>query len=184
MLRVSSRLALLVLLMAQPLLAQENGTTVTLTVSPSFVHFPAIGGHFPAAVARLSVGRTFTRVIGGDVSVFALMPLGGAAAQAGCPPATKCISTATPSLLSGITTSLFAFLGQSPLRVSGGVGAVGASGGEGFENRSSLATVIGIDWVPQTRNRFAPTFAVRVVQLASPIAGARTLLIPGIGLSF
>lgn len=164
--------------------AQETGTTVTLTVSPSFVNFPGTGGHFGAAVARLSVSRPFTRMTGGEISVFALAPLGGADAQPGCPQGTKCISTSTPSLLSGVLASLFAYAGESPLRLSAGIGAVGASGGEGFENRSSLAGLAGVDWVPRTNNQFAPTFGIRIVQLSSPIAGARTLLLPGMGLSF
>ena len=167
-----------------PVGAQEAGTRITLTVSPSFVHFPGVGGHFGAAVAQLSVSRDFTRMTGGEISAFALAPLGGASAQAGCPQGTKCISTSTPTLLSGVLTSLFAYAGESPLRVSAGVGAVGASGGEGFANRSSLAGLVGFDWLPRTNNRFAPTFAVRVVQLSSPIAGARTLLLPGMGLAF
>ena len=164
--------------------AQDTGTTVTLTVGPSFVNFPGAGGHFGAAVARLSVTRGFNRMTGGEMSAFALAPLGGASAQAECPPATKCISTSTPSLLSGVLASVFAYAGESPLRVSVGVGAVGASGGEGFQNRSSVAGLAGLDWVPRTSNQFAPTLALRIVQLSSPIAGARTLLLPGLGLSF
>jgi hypothetical protein len=167
-----------------PLGAQETGTTVTLTVGPSFVNFPGAGGHFGAAVARLSVSRDFSRMTGGEISAFALAPLGGASAQPGCPQGTKCLSTSTPNLLSGVLASLFVYAGESPLRMSVGVGAVGASGGEGFENRSSVAGLAGLDWLPRTNSQFAPTLAIRIVQLSSPIAGARTLLLPGLGLSF
>ena len=187
MLRSISLLLLAVMLATVPnvpLDAQETGTRFTLTVSPSFVNFPGTGGHFGAAVAQLSVSRDFTRMAGGEISAFALAPLGRASALPGCPQGTKCISTSTPSLLSGVLTSLFVHAGESPLRVSAGVGAVGASGGEGFENRSSFAGLVGLDWLPRTNNRFAPTFAVRLVQLTSPIAGARTLLLPGLGLTF
>lgn len=167
-----------------PLGAQETGTTVTLTVSPSFVSFDGFGGSFGAVVARLSVSRDFTRMTGGEVSAFTLAPLGGASSQPGCTVGSTCQSRSTPSVLSGVLTSLFVYAGETGLRAAAGVGAVGASGGQGLENRSSVAGLVGLDWVPRSNNRFAPTFAVRLVQLSRPIAGARQLLLPGIGLSF
>jgi hypothetical protein len=166
------------------LAAQQTGTTITLTVSPTYVNFPEVGGQLGAAVARLGVSRDFTRLAGGEVSVFALAPLGGVAAQPGCPQSTKCISLATPDLLSGALTSLFAYAGESGLRFSAGVGTVGASGGEGFENRSSFALLAGADWIPRTTRRFAPTLGVQLLRLSSPVAGARHLLLPGAGVRF
>jgi hypothetical protein len=164
--------------------AQETGTTVTLTVSPSYVNFAGFGGGFGAAVARLSVSRGFTSLTGGELSVFALAPLGGATSIPGCVPEVPCRTTTTPSLLSGFLTSAFLDAGDTGLRLTLGVGGVTASGGEGFPHRSSGAAVVGLDWLPNTTNRFAPTIAVRLVQLASPIAGARQLLLPGVGLRF
>ncbi|HEX6317166.1 MAG TPA: hypothetical protein VFZ73_19985 [Gemmatimonadaceae bacterium] len=171
-------------MVAAPLNAQETGTTVTLTVSPSYVNFDGFGGGFGAAVARLSVSRGFTSRTGGELSVFALAPLGGATSIPGCVPGAVCRTTTTPSLLSGLLTSAFFDAGDTGLRLSLGVGGVTASGGEGFPHRTSGAGVAGLDWLPHTTNRFAPTIAVRVVQLASPIAGARQLLLPGLGFRF
>lgn len=165
------------------LTAQESGTTVTLTVSPSFVSFADLGSG-PAAVARLSISRGFSRLTGGELSAFVLAPLGGATASPDCVVGGNCQTRSTPSLLSGVSTSVFAFVGETGLRGSIGVGAVGASGGEGLGNRGSFAGLIGLDWLPPTDNRVAPTFSFRLVQLASPIAGARQLLLPGVGLSF
>jgi hypothetical protein len=176
--------ALMVVLPGQTLIAQDAETTVTLTVGPSYVNFDGFGGGFGAAVAQLSISRGFNRMTGGEVSVFALAPLGGASSQPGCTVGTVCEARSTPSVFSGVLTSVYAYAGESGLRASVGVGAVGASGGEGLGNRSSLAGLVGLDWVPRSSNRFAPTFAFRVVQLASPIAGARQLLLPGVGLSF
>jgi hypothetical protein len=164
--------------------AQDTETTVTLTVSPSFVHFDGFGGGFGAVVTRLSVSRGFTRFTGGEVSAFALAPLGAASSQPGCVAGGTCETRSTPSLLSGLLTSVFGYAGETGLRASAGAGVVGASGGEGLGNRSSLAGVVGLDWEPRSNNRFAPTFAFRLVQLARPIAGARQLLLPGVGLSF
>ena len=183
-LRVTSMLAVVALLGVRSLAAQENETTVTLTVSPTFVNFSGFGGSFGAAVARLSVGRGFTRHTGGELSAFALAPLGGASSQPDCPALVSCQARSTPSVLSGLSTSVFGYAGETGLRASAGLGVVGASGGEGLGNRSSLAGIFGLDYVPRSDNRFVPTFAFRVVQLASPIAGARQLLLPGVGLSF
>lgn len=169
---------------AATLQAQDTGTTVTLTVSPSYVNFAGYGGGFPSAVARLSVSRGFTTTIGGELSVFALAPLGGATSIPGCVPEATCRTTTTPSLLSGVLTAAYFDAGDTGLRLSLGVGGVTASGGEGFPHRSSGAGVVGLDWLPNTTNRFAPAIAVRFVQLASPIAGARQLLLPGLGFRF
>ena len=162
--------------------AQDNETTVTLTVGPSFVDFEF--GSFGAAVARLSVSRGFTRRTGGELSTFVLAPLGRASAQPGCIPGAACETRTTPSVLFGQLASLFADAGESGLRATVGGGAIGSAGSEGFENRSSLAGLVGLDWIPRSNNRFAPTFSFRFLQLARPIAGARQLLLPGIGFSF
>ena len=176
--------AALIAFAQRSLAAQHTRTIITLTVSPTYVNFPDVGGHLGAAAARLGVSRDFTRLAGAEVSAFALAPLGGVAAQPGCPQGTKCISLATPNLVSGVLTSLFAYAGESGLRFSAGVGTVGASGGEGFENRSSVALLAGADWIPRTTSRFAPTLGIRVIGLSSPVAGARHLVLPGAGVRF
>lgn len=165
-----------------PLGAQDNETTVTLSVGPSFVNFDF--GSFGAAVARLSVSRGFTRRIGGELSTFVLAPLGKASAQPGCVPGGACETRTTPSVVFGQLASVFADAGETGLRATVGGGAVGSAGSEGFKNRSSLAGLVGLDWIPRSDNRFAPTFSFRFLQLARPIAGARQLLLPGVGFSF
>lgn len=167
-----------------PLHAQEEATTVTLSVGPSFVNFVSFGGSFPAAVAQLSVSKPFTRQTGGELSFFALAPLGSAAAVPDCPPLVSCVATQTPSLLSGALVSVFAYAGETGLRASVGGGGAFASGGEGFPHRTSPAGLVGLDWIPESRNRFIPAVNVRLVYLTSPIAGARQLLLPGLGLRF
>ena len=162
--------------------AQDNETTVTLSVGPSFVDFEF--GSFGAAVARLSISRGFTRRTGGELSTFVLAPLGRASAQPGCIPGASCETRTTPSLLFGQLASLYADAGESGLRATIGGGAVGSAGSEGFESRSSFAGLVGFDWIPRSNNRFAPTVSFRFLQLARPIAGARQLLLPGIGFSF
>jgi hypothetical protein len=169
---------------ATPAMAQEEGTTVTLSVGPSFVNFVSFGGSFPAAVAQLNVSRPFTRLTGGEVSMFALAPLGAASAVPDCLPMASCVSTTTPSLLTGALVSVFGYAGETGLRASLGGGAAFAAGGEGFPNRSTPAGVVGLDWLPQSNNRFVPTLSVRLVYLTSPMAGARQLLLPGLGLRF
>ena len=182
--RSPSLFAVIVLLAGKSLAAQDTERTVALTVSPSFVHFEEFGGGFGAAVARLSVSRAFTRLTGAEVSAFTLALLGGADDQPLCVAGSTCESRSTPSLLSGLLMSVFGYLGESGLRASVGVGAVGASGGEGLGNRSSFAGIVGLDWISRSNNRFAATVAFRLVQLASPIAGARVVLLPGVGISF
>jgi hypothetical protein len=173
---------LLAALPVQAASGQEEGTTVTLTVSPTLIRFDGFGGSFGAAVARLSVSRGFSQKTGGELSAFTLAPLGGATSIPDCVAEAYCRTLSTPSALTGALASVFGYAGD--LRASVGAGGVAASGGEGFANRSSLAGLIGLDYIPRTNNRFAPTFALRIVQLSRPIAGARQLLLPGVGLTF
>jgi len=164
--------------------AQERRTSVALTVSPSFVNFELFGGSFGAAVGGISISRNVSRLAGGELSGFALAPLGGASAQPGCPVGTPCQSRSTPSLLSGLLASALWYVGESGFQASLGAGVATASGGEGLEHTSSAAGSVGLAWTPRRSSGLAPTLGVRVVHLASPIAGARTLLLPGIGVSF
>jgi hypothetical protein len=162
----------------------QEGTTVSVTVSPSFVNFAGWGGSFGAAAMQLSIRRDFTRSVGGELTAFTLTPTGAASAIPGCVQGSSCVTRTTPSLLFGLMPSIYTWIGGSSLRLSGGFGFAGAVGGEGLENTSSLAGLLGMDWVPRSRNRMVPTLALRIVQLSSPIAGARQLLLPGLGISF
>jgi len=164
--------------------AQDSRTSVALTVSPSFVNFEAFGGTFGAFVGGLGISRDFSHVLGGELSGFVLAPLGGASSQPECPAETLCGSRSTPSLLSGLLVSALFYIGESGFQASVGAGVASASGGEGLEHTTSAAGSIGLGWTPRRSTGLSPTVAVRVVQLASPLAGARTLLLPGIGLSF
>ena len=162
----------------------QEGTTISLTISPSFVNFSGWGGSFGAAVAQLSVRRDLTSAMGAELTAFTLAPTGGATSLPGCVQGSPCETRSTPSMLVGVMPSLYAWVGGSNLRLTAGAGYAGAAGGEGLENRGSAAALLGADWVPRSRNRLAPTFAIRVVQLGSPIAGARQLLLPGVGVAF
>lgn len=187
MLRLPNSTIALVAVLATPLTqlqAQELGTTITLTVGPSLVDFGDFGGRFGAAVIRLSVSRDFNRLTGVETSLFALAPLGGMAAIAGCVTGGVCQTRSTPSVLSGAMASLFVYAGESGLRMAVGGGAVSAHGGEGFARRSTVAALVGLDLIPRSNNRFVPTLSVRLLQLSSPLAGARQLFLPGLGLRF
>jgi hypothetical protein len=162
----------------------QEGTTVSLTVGPSVVNFTGFGGSLGAAVMQLSVRRDFTRSVGGELTVFTVAPTGGYSAIPGCVQGSPCETRSTPNVLFGVMPSVYNWLGGTNLRLSAGGGFAGAAGGEGFEHRNTLAGLLGIDWVPRSRNRMVPTFAFRVVQLSRPIAGARQLLLPGVGLAF
>jgi hypothetical protein len=164
--------------------AQDTETQITLTVSPSFVDFGDFGGRFGAGVIRLSASRGFTRLTGAELSTFALAPLGGATSIPDCPPAVSCQTRSTPSVLFGSFGSLLLYAGESGLRASVGGGLVRAVGGEGLDTRSTVAGLLGLDYVPRSDNRFAPTFGVRFLQLSTPLAGARQLLLPGVGVRF
>lgn len=165
--------------------AQDTETVITLSVGPSFVDFSEVGARFGAAVVRLSVSRDFNRLTGAELSAFALAPVGGMTSTPECPVGGgDCGTRSTPNLLSGALAALRLHAGASGLSASLGGGRVTSFGGEGFDHRSSAAGLVGLDWIPQSNNRFAPTFSVRLLHLSAPIAGARQLLLPGVGLRF
>lgn len=164
--------------------AQERETVITLSAGPSVVDFGEFGGPFPAAAIRLSASTDFTRIVGAEASAFALAPLGGQTSSPDCVPGGSCQSRSSPSLLSGFLASLLLRAGESGLRGVLGGGSVSAQGGEGFSRRSTIAGLAGLDWLPRSNNRFAPTFSIRVLQLSANVAGARQLLLPGVGIRF
>jgi hypothetical protein len=167
-----------------PVQAQDDGITVTLSVSPSVIDFGNFGGRFGAGVVRLSVSKDFNRVTGAEVSTFALVPLGGMTSIPGCVPGGLCETRSTPDVLTGAIGSLFLYAGESGFRAALGGGMVSARGGQGFARRSTIAGLVGADWIPPTDNRFAPTFSVRVLRISELLAGARYLLLPGLGVRF
>jgi hypothetical protein len=158
--------------------AQETGTTVSLTVSPSVIDFGSWGGRFGAAVTRLTISRAFSDELGAELSAFAIAPAGAASAQPSCVVGASCVARTTPGLLYGIVPSLYAWAGKSDVRISAGAGVAGAGGGEGLDARNSAVGMFGVDWLPRSRNRLVPTVALRIAHLATPLAGARTLLLP------
>ena len=182
--RCCRTVALALVFLAPIASAQDGATRVTFTVSPGFITFSGFGGSFGTAVARLSVSRDFSRYAGAEVALFTVTPMGGASAQPGCVAGSSCQARTTPNALNGVMLSGYAFAGQTPLRLIAGVGAVKATGGEGFDPRSTTAGMVGLEWVSRSTRWFAPTFGVRFAQLGSPIAGARQLFLPGVGLSF
>jgi hypothetical protein len=169
---------------ALPGAAQDTGTRVTLTVSPGFVNFAGYGGGFASAVARFSVSRDFTGTSGGELAAFAVAPMGAASIQPTCLPESQCQSITSPSLLRGVMASAYAFIGGTRVRTALGGGYVSASGGEGIAQRTSAALMAGLDLVPKHRRGFVPTVGVRLLQLARPVAGARQLVLPGVGFTF
>ena len=179
-----SLLVALLVIPAATLEAQEGGTSITLSVGPSVVDFGEFGGPFPAGVVRLSASTAFTRVFGAEASAFALVPLGGQTAIPECIPGGNCQTRTSPSMLSGFLGSVLIAAGESGLRAAVGGGSVSAHGGEGFSRRSTIAGLVGLDWIPRSNSRLAPTVSVRLLQLSAPVAGAKQVLLPGVGLRF
>ena len=163
--------------------AQEYGTTKTLTVGVSAVNFDDFGGTIPAAIAQFSIDRGFSPVVGGELSAFTMFMLGGSSAIPDCPPNVSCVTRTTPNLLFGAHGSLLARAGDTGLRAVLGIGPVWSSGGEGLNESSSWSGLLGVDWVANSSGR-ALTLSARVVILDGKIAGAQTLFLPGIGITF
>ena len=181
------RSILAVLMIALPcerLNAQEHRSTRTLTVGATWVEFEDVGGSLFAALAQFSIDRGYSQVLGGELSAFALLPLGGASAIPECVVGVPCQTRSTPSLLFGGFGSLIARGGETGLRAALGIGPVWSAGGEGLENSSSFAGIAGVDWIANSGSRRALTLSARLVFLDSPIGGARQILLPSVGVTF
>ena len=182
--RFTSVLVLILAASPAALTAQERETVITLSGGPSVVDFGEFGGPFPAAVIRLSAGTDFSRTLGAEASAFALAPLGGQTSIPGCVPGGSCQTRSSPSMMSGFLASLLMYAGESGLRAAVGAGSVSAQGGEGFSRRSTIAGLVGLDWMPRSNRGWAPILSVRFMQLSAPVAGARQVFLPGVGLRF
>lgn len=157
-------------------------TIRTLTAGPSLVDFESYGGSMSAVVGWFSIARVSESLLGTEGALFLTVPLEGASAISDCPPPTSCPTRSTPSLLYGAMISGLARPGDNGLRAAFGIGGIWAAGGEGLENRSSITGHVGVDWVG--KGKYALTVTVRLLLLASPIAGARQVFLPGIGVTF
>ena len=166
--------------------AQDEGAGITLRFGPTALDFAGFGGRFGAVVGEVGFARRFGANSGADLSAFGILPMGGARAEPTCgaPVGASCAARSSPSALSGFLLSPFAFVAGSDLRLTTGVGMVAASGGEGLARRSSVALAAGVDWVPDSRSRLAPSVGIRTLRLSSAVAGVRYLLLPGVGVRF
>jgi hypothetical protein len=148
------------------------------------VDFEGWGGSLGAVLAQFSLDRGFRDVVGGELGAFALVPLGGSSAIPGCPVGLPCETRTTPNLLFGVNGSLLARAGDTGLRAAIGVGPVWATGGEGLPESVAWSALLGLDWVANSKGRFALTLSARALLLETSLAGATYLFLPGIGVTF
>jgi hypothetical protein len=164
--------------------AQRPATSLTLSTSLSTVNFAGIGGRFGAVVAQTTLVRRITDAAGVEINGFALVPGGGATADPACLPSQPCTSFSTPSAIVGSLVGPVVDVGTSGVRLSAGVGFARSTGGSGFSPRSSGAGTVAIEWRIRPRSRFSPSAGLRLATLAHPLAGARLLILPGLGVTF
>lgn len=175
----------LLLAVAMPSVAPaQSRTAIALTLGPSFIQFDGFGSSLGAAVAQVRLTRELTSHTGAEVTAFSLVPLGAVSVTPTCLPQAQCESRTTPNQLNGGFASAFVDVGESPLRVSAGYGYVSAVGGQGSGARSSGAWQVGLDWSRQRQSGLSFSAGVRALHLATPLYGARQLLLPGVGVSF
>lgn len=72
---------------------------------------------------------------------------------------------------------------DSRFRVSAGVGTLRAERVEPGATRSTTRE-LAVDVQPFGPKRWRPVVGLRVINLATPISGVRTLIAPGVGLAF
>lgn len=181
------RAALILLACAVPardVAAQRLATSVSLSTSLSSVNFDGIGGRFGAVVVQGTVARRVRANVGMELNGFALVPGGGATADPACLPAQPCESFSTPSAIVGSLVGPFVDVGTSGVRLSAGVGIARATGGSGFSPRTSAAGAVAMEWRIRPHARLSPSAGLRLATLGRPLAGARLLLLPGLGVTF
>jgi len=171
-------------LFALDLPAQRPATRVTLSAALSTVNFDGIGGRFGAVVAQATLARRVTERVGLEVNGFALVPGGGATADPACLPSHPCESFSTPSAIVGSLVGPVIDVGESGVRLSAGVGFARATGGSGFSPRGSTAGGVALEWRLRRKSRLSPSAGLRLATLGRPLAGARLLLLPGLGVTF
>jgi hypothetical protein len=164
-------------------MAQQRPTRVSLTAGLTSVDFGTWGGRLGSAVAQLGVTRSVSQAAGVDLVSFAVAPAGGVSVTPACVQGGVCESRETPSLFAGAVLAPHLRLGASPLRVAAGGGYVRAIGGAGGGGRATAATMLSVEWRPSSRGRLAPSIGVRWLRFASPVMGARQLILPGMGVA-
>ncbi len=171
-------------LSARALGAQRPATTLTLSTALSTVNFAGIGGRFGAIVAQGTLARRITDAVGVEINGFALVPGGSAVADPSCLPSQPCESYSTPSSIVGSLVGPVIGVGTSGVRLSASAGFARTTGGSGFSPLSSGAGSLAIEWRIRPRSRVSPSAGLRLVTVVHPLAGARHLFLPGLGVTF
>lgn len=179
-----SSLSLVFVSAPRTIAAQPSATSLTLSTMLSTVNFDEIGGRFGAIVVQGTLARRLRDGVGVEVNGFALVPGGGATADPSCLPSGPCRSYSTPSSIVGALVGPTLNVGPSGLRLSVSAGVARATGGDGFSPRATGAGAAAIEWAMRPQSRFSPSAGLRVATLRHRLAGARLLLLPGLGVTF
>ena len=143
------------------------------------------GGGLKAGIAALGVSMRAMRESGVTLSARALVPVEGRAAIPDCvPEAGGCKEYRTPDALFDFSAGLYTGSKDAKLRGSVAIGWLQAAGLRGAAQRSSSTVEAGGEYAPLGEGGFAPVVGLHLVYMTRSIAGARTLLIPSLGLAF
>lgn len=164
--------------------AQPPATSLTVSTMFSTVNFDGIGGRFGAVVVQGTLARRLHDGVAMEVNGFALVPGGSATADPSCLPPGPCRSVSTPSSIVGALVGPAVDLGIAGLRLSVSAGVARAVGGDGFSPRGTGAGAAALEWRMRPRSRVTPSAGLRVAALRHRLAGARLLLLPGLGVTF
>lgn len=174
---------LLIALSAQTIESQQK-TSVAFTVGPGSVRFSNFGSRTITMVAQVSVTRDVAKRTAAELSAFTAVPLQVMSVTPGCLPNSLCQSRTTPSALVGGLASALLQMGDSPLRLSAGVGRLGARGMEGPGAVATNVFQLGLEWSQEREGGMRMTAGTRAIQFATPVSGARQLILSGVGLRF
>ena len=143
------------------------------------------GGGLKAASAAIGMSMRAIRESGIRISARALVPVEGRAAIPDCvPEAGGCKEYRTPNALFDFSAGAYTGSKDGKLRVSAAMGWLHASGLRGAATQSSSTVETGAEIAPLGERGFAPVIGLHLVYVTRGVAGARTLLIPSIGLAF
>ncbi len=181
---VRRSLAMLILAVCASTAGAQQKTSIAFTIAPGFVRFDGFGSTVKTLVAQVIVSRELTAATGAELTGFTAVPFSVVSVQPGCIPGGACQSYSSPSALMGGIASGYVQLGDSPLRLSAGLGLLSARGSEGPGARSTSAVQLGLEWSQQRSGGIRMTAGVRALQFANPISGARQLVLPGVGIRY
>lgn len=142
------------------------------------------GGAIPAGVIAARANVIATSRWGVGLSARVITPTGGHLAIPSCIQSFPCVTYQSPEALYNASAQIAVATQNRKFRASLGAGFISAQNQSGVTNANSPTVEAGVEYALFPTHRVSPVVNIYLQRLTREVAGARTLVLPGVGVVF